>query len=154
MKTAAKVLGIVGGALAIIFSLWMVLGLWIANSYVGQTGVLDEAIQEAQDQLQDDLHGQEIPGMENFSGSFPNFFTNVYNLSMGIVLIFGIIGLLGGACGLVGGLLVNKNNILAGVLMLVGGVLTFSGCFTFIILVLGGIFALVKGKENPSPVVQ
>jgi hypothetical protein len=147
MKTAARVLGIVGGALAIIICIWTIAGIAIADGFVNQSNIINEAINEAQESIQD----QDIPELDSLPSALPNLITGSYNLGIGLAITFGILGLIGGVLGLIGGILVPKNNVLAGVFMLVGGVLTFSGCITFILLVLGGIFALVKGKEPLVP---
>ena len=55
--------------------------------------------------------------------------------------------------GLTGALLVKKNNVLAGVLMLVGcamALFTFFGFLGFLLMLLGGIFALVKDSSQPQ----
>lgn len=65
-----------------------------------------------------------------------------------------------GVLGVVGGILVKKKKILSGVLMLIGAVASFFtiwGIIVAILLLLGGIFALVNEPKNAvpaAPVVQ
>jgi len=128
MKKAAMVLGIVGGSLAILIALvYLLIGIISAATFTALSGV---------------------EGFDRYGGYQAGDFATYLPLFAGVIL-----GFLGGGLGLAGGILVPKRNVMAGVFMLVGSVVTALYCITFILLVLGGIFALVKEKENATPAV-
>ena len=72
------------------------------------------------------------------------------------VLLGTVLGILGaGVPGLVGGIIVKRKNVAAGVLMIVSAALSIFAYFNFIsiiLFVLGAIFALIKEQPvNPYP---
>lgn len=65
--------------------------------------------------------------------------------------IFGIVGVAGAVSAIIGASIVFKKKILSGILMFAGaisGLYSLLGIFTFIILLLGGIFAMIKDKPH------
>ncbi len=138
MRKASMVLGIIGGSLAIFVALFTMLG-GVAFSYLGQTDVWTENIEEA---TKDDS----VFDAETVTAAFegPKFAANVFLVIGAVIFISGVLGIIGGA-------IVNKNNIAAGVLMLLGGMIalfTLWAFISFILLLLGGIFALVKDTSG------
>jgi hypothetical protein len=143
MRKASSVLGIVGGALALACA---------AIGIVG--GVLLTAF--APDFFQ------------NFSGFFrndfmpgnmPSFMGFAWQAGGIVIIVVSVMMLAVGVLALMGGNLVKKNNVKAGVLMLVGGgisMFTGYGWVITVLCVLGGIFALVKEKspDNAPPPPQ
>ncbi len=120
MKTASMVLGIVGGAIAIITGLLYAFGL---SAFLG--GFFE--------------------GFARSSDSFDfSYLSNLYNT---LFIVFGIVCTLSGVLGLIGGIIVKKHNIAAGVMMIVAAVMSIS----FILFLLGGIFALMKEKPQYAP---
>jgi hypothetical protein len=80
---------------------------------------------------------------------------DVFSMGGGIVLGAGVLAAVAGILGLVGGCIVRKKSTAAGVLMIVAGALCLVAFFNFVsmvLLVLGGIFALIK--ERPRPTAQ
>ena len=131
------VLGIIGGVLAILLALLFIAG-----------GVF---FSQAFPALMESNMDYEMDSDYNYS--FDNDDFEGLDLVGYIYGGLGIVVLIGGVLGLVGGLLVNKNNVLAGVLMLIGGVMIIYLVLLFILLLLGGIFALVKDNSvtnNPE----
>lgn len=132
MRKASKVLGIVGGIIAILISIVALVG-WILF-----TAVITEAV-ETTDEGELTLQSESITIDDEFSEK-----STVVNFAiLGIASVLLISGILG----IVGGILVKKRNVVAGILMILGGILAFTtmyGIIASILLILGGIFALVK----------
>lgn len=144
MRKASKVLGIVGGAVSLLFALLCIIG-----------GIVFMATDTS---IFTDLFDNMYMDMGFASNMFMNWTAGI----LGIVLIvFGVLNVVGGVLGLVGGLMVNKKNVTAGVLMIVSAGLSLlltGNWLTMILCTLGGIFALVKEKppvpQLPQPPVQ
>lgn len=140
MRKASKVLGIVGGAVSLLFALLCIIGgiVFMATD----TSIFTE--------LFDNMYMD----MGFASGMIMNWTASI----LGVVLIvIGVLNAVGGVLGLVGGLMVDKKNVTAGVLMIVsaGLSLLLSGNWlTMILCTLGGIFALVKEKPPVPPLPQ
>ena len=137
MRKASSVLGIIGGAWSLLMELISVVaGIFIIS--LNSHGMWDFV-------RQFDIN---IPffGDKLFDWSFDIF---------GIIVI--IIGVLNAGCGvlgLVGGNMVRKNNITAGILMIVAAGLSLiitGNFFSMVLFTLGGIFALVKEKPPVAP---
>lgn len=134
MRKASHVLGMVGGCLALVSAGFRILG-----------GVLMA------------VGGPVV--FREFAGYFSRLtFDNIpsgFMQSMaagigGIVFVFlGVVSVASGVLGLAGAAAVAKNNVRAGVLMLVGAGLCMmtGGGPVLLLLLLGGIFALVKEKK-------
>lgn len=116
MKTASMVLGIVGGALKIFGALILLL----------ISGIMFPAILSSV--------GRDIQNVQVF-----NLITTIYNI---LAIPLGI----GGILGLIGGLIVKKNNTTGGILMIIGTVLGLD-----VLLLLGSIFAFIKEKQPVPP---
>jgi hypothetical protein len=126
VKTAAVVLGIVGGALDALLALFaMVFGGLAANV----------------------LLNAGVPGLEDLAASGVTS-----SMLTGIIIVAGLIILLMGAVGIIGGVVTRKNPTVGGILMLVAGVLNlFCGWIGMVIgalLITGGILALVAAAET------
>ena len=143
MKKAGMVLGIIGGAISILICIMMLFGLTIGGMALQKEGVVDQAINEAQRQLDEQ-------GFENRVeiGPFSNVIGNFIGFGFGIAIFFGIIGLAGGVLSLIGGIRIEKNNVLSGIFMCVAAVLTIWLFIPFVLSLLGGIFALVQTKPQ------
>lgn len=120
MRKASMILGIVGGVIAVLISLFLIFVvspkapqiLSSQNfSYYSQTIPMDEFVKIVQD----------------------------------IYTALGITGIIGGVLGFVGGILVKRKNVIAGVLMIIG---TLLSCINPLILV-GAILAFIREK-HPS----
>ena len=132
MKTSSMVLGIIGGAISILFGLFLVLGgvaflddsIW-EDTYNNYDGVISES---------------EL--METNSMAGTTF------LSMGICSV------VAGILGLVGGCIVKRKNVASGVMMIIAAVLSIFGFFnlvSIVLFVLGGIFALKRETQPVMP---
>lgn len=120
MRTASMILGIVGGAIAILSGIILILfGAYFAD-------------------------GSFFGGFDYYN-NLDFFYNNFYAIMFTAYLMFGIIGIAAGGVGLAGGIIVKKKNTVAGVLLIIAAVFTFSIPF-----ILAAIFALVKEKE-PAP---
>lgn len=119
MKTASMVLGIVGGALAILSGIMLIL----VGAYF--------------------IDGSLFFGGFDYNDSFDGFYNSFTSIMFTVYLVLGILSIVAGALGLTGGIIVKKKNVTAGILLIISAVLTFS-----IPLILAAIFALVKEKES------
>jgi Protein of unknown function (DUF4064) len=132
MKNASMVLGIIGGAIAIVYGLFLVLGgavfmntsMWENNYNTSKS--MSDVVPESQ-------YIQETT-------------------TAGIVFLsFGIGSAIAGALGLIGGIIVKKKNVASAVMMIIAGGLSFLAFYnvlSMILLILGGIFALMKEPQN------
>ena len=144
MKRAAMVLGIVGGSLAILISLFYLLTFGFIYS-IGPTEHFEYKSDE-----EFGPGGGEWDSFQDTADYSPFARNSDFYSALPLLLFFGL-GIIGGGLGLAGGILVPKKSVLGGVFMCVAAVLTALFCVTFIVLLLGGIFALVKGKDGPAP---
>lgn len=118
MKTASMVLGIVGGAFAIIGSICLILFL-------------------------DPLMNFIYTSMPNVSGYNSQAAIDMaFSMMRTIYFVLGIVMFIGGALGLIGGIIVKNNNTTAGVLMIIGTVLGGN-----LLLLVGAIFAFIREKQ-------
>lgn len=118
MKTASMVLGIIGGAFAILFGLLLIF-------------IISPRVPEIMN----------TPYFSNYSQSIPldtmqNWLQNIYT-GMGIFMC------IGGILGFIGGIIVKNNNTAAGIIMIIGTVLS---CINLLILV-GAILAFIREKR-------
>lgn len=79
------------------------------------------------------------------------------NMARGVVWIIAGLVVVGGVLGIVGGALVKRNNVLGGIFMLVAAFLGSPVVIPFIVLLIGGILALINEKPpvrapQPPPV--
>ncbi len=139
MRKASMILGIIGGVAAILVGLLAISGgVFFNNAY---PEIMDEIESE----------GAYPVELEQAAG-FEAGTKLAGQLFMGI----GYVILAAGVMGLIGGIVVNKNNIIAGVLMLISSVVTFFtvwAILSFILFLLGGIFALIKDDSAAQPVM-
>ena len=136
MKKASHILGLIGGVLALVCAAaCMVIGLLIVLFAPALAGVIASF-----------LHGPEA----NLPGLF-GLFTQIGGIA---VIIAGLAMAAVGVLALVGARHVGRNNVKAGVLMLVAAglsLLTGYGWVITVLCVLGGVFALVKEKAPDAP---
>ncbi len=152
MRTASLVLGIVGGVLAVIFGVMCIIGGIVAGSFVGHVDELNTALENWDTMTNDDWNINDsdiqIDGYENVYNSF-------LGLGASIIYVIGGFSIVGAALGIIGGALVKKKNVVAGILMLVASVpslFTGFGIIASILLIIGGILALIPEKPSASPV--
>ncbi len=67
------------------------------------------------------------------------------------LFVFCTLGIAGGIAGVIGGALVRRNRKAAGVLMLAGGAASLITIFGPMLLITGGVLALVPGKSVMEP---
>jgi len=140
MRTASMVLGIVGGCIALIFVLIAVFGA------VMFTTVIPE-IENSE------LFSENIDDMDSYDKGFiesTRIGGTMFSVMGGVMFLCAVLGIVGGA-------LAKKKNVAAGVLMLVGAVISFFsvwGIFFAVLLLLGGIFALVRDRKSDTTVAQ
>ncbi len=138
MRKVSKVLGIVGGVLSLVMGVLCILGGVLLMTF--GSGIMTDIIQ----------HFSKINTFDT-----PGFIFDFSAQISGVVMIFvGFFSAASGVLGLIGGTMVLKNNVTAGVLMIVAagiGLLLSGGWIATILLILGGIFALVKEKQPQAP---
>jgi len=132
MKNTSMVLGIIGGGIAILFGLFLMFGgMMYLNTSTWQN------IYNASEGLRNSISESEYIQLATTGGA--------------VFLGFGIASVIAGALGLIGGIIVKKNNVAAGVIMLIAAglsVLVFFNVVSMILFILGGIFALKKEPQN------
>lgn len=149
MRTASLVLGIVGGVLAIIFGIVSLVIAGTADIFIpGGYSYYDDYMDEFNDALE-----EFSDGYYDFDFDYDYSWDIATQAARGYVTymyIVGPLGIIGGILGIVGGAIVKKKNILAGVFMIVGCLLSSLsgwGLFGGIPLLVGGILALIKDKR-------
>jgi hypothetical protein len=136
MKTASMVLGIIGGAISIIFGLLLILG---------GVSFMDDGLWE---DVYDYTDGYEKMSLQAAAIQSPTGIFGTLFLSMGISAVAA------GALGIAGGCIVKKKNIAAGVMMIIAAaisVFAFFNLITVILFILGGVFALKKEPPAMPP---
>ncbi len=155
MKTAGMVLGIIGGAIAIICSIAIIIGMAIGGAAL-QSDQADQALDMLQQEIEQNsgFYSDETipPQAQDFfrRDNFPDFARSMVGLGLGAVLAFGIIGLIGGVLGLIGGIVIKSKPVLSGVFLIIGAVCTASYCFTFILMGIAAVFAFIKQQPPAS----
>ncbi len=130
MKTASMVMGIIGGSLALLIALFLILG---------GAAFLNRSLWEF-DSGYDDWEWNTREAMD--AGR---------NVGGGLFITFGVLSAIGGAMGLIAGIIVKKSNVAAGVLMIISAVICLIVFFNFvsmILFILGAVFAFVKEKPQ------
>jgi hypothetical protein len=129
MKTASMVLGIVGGAIALILALIFII---ISVNFRGP-----DAPWLGEENIPDD----EVRADSGLAGEIA-------------FLVAGCIAFTAGALGLAGGLIAKRRHVAAGVLMLVAAALSpfsYYNVVSMILLVIGAIFALKRPHKATAP---
>ncbi len=163
MRTASLVLGIVGGIIAILYGLILILGgsilmssnLW-ENAYDewSSSGNWSGSLDSWDTNGDWGDGGWEYHYHVDMPEDVPEWvFTDVIPMGGGIVIGGGILAAVAGIVGIIGGSMAKKRNVAAGIMMIVAGALCMVAFFNFVslvMLVLGGIFALIKEKQKPA----
>ena len=134
MRKASKILGIIGGTLAVIIALFAMLGGAIFTSFE-QAEVWSEGMESVI--ATDDTSDTQVIDDESMVA---HFVSRVFFILGAFILIMGVMGVVAGA-------IVNKHNVASGILMIVASAALFFtvwGFISFVLLLLGGIFALIK----------
>jgi protein-S-isoprenylcysteine O-methyltransferase Ste14 len=156
MKTASVVLGTVGGILALICAILILLGSAFFNVILNQIYEEEKFYSESENEDSeldaDDLKKYKLDDAKAEDDDESTVTDEqIKNFMSWFGIIYGLFVLTAGLLGVISVFFVNTKNVLAGVLMLVGGIIMFITLWGFIIavmLVLGGIFALVNGKNS------
>ena len=146
MRTASMVLGIVGGVLAIIFAIIVILIGYSASYFIDSVDSMDS------DEWHLRFEDQDIHFETDMNANIPDFASKTVR---SIVWIPAILSFAGAALAIIGAVFVKKKNTMAGVLMIVAAVLSFFtavGFLASVILVVGGILALVPENKGPLTV--
>lgn len=159
MKTASLVLGIVGGALAIIFAIFYLLGGAIVNTganYVKDIDDLGGAMDDLANQLEDQGWTVDDSNVDWESDVDWSSLDSAVDVGIGAVTawlyVAGILSIVGGVLGIIGGAIVKKKNIVSGVLLIIAAVLscfTVIGIISGVVLALAAVFAFIKDKSAP-----
>ncbi len=147
MKTASMVMGIIGGSIALIVALVMIVAGAAFYSITDYS--LSDWSNQWNFEYSDSLGGYDFQlnpsSLTGFAG--------------GAIIFFAILSLFAGVLGLVGGIIAKKRNVAAGVLMIIAAPLSLFGYFnllSMILFILGAVFAFVKEKPQyvPAPYQQ
>ncbi len=137
MRTASLVLGIVGGCIALVIALFVIFGGVVFSTVV--PSIDNSEFYTEYDDVEYDRESMETSS--KIAGT--------------VFIVMGSILFVSAILGIVGGIFVKKKNVLAGIFMLVGAaisIFTLWGFMASLLLLLGGIFALVKERNNASAV--
>ncbi len=186
MRTAGMVMGIVGGAFAILVSILLLFGSAVFSSSNFWDGmyypdydlnswdeeyddIFDDSYEYDYDDLLDDNYEYDLDDLldddyfaydDNNDGIYDDvqIFSDSKQAAQTVLgamfLIPGIIAAVAGVMGLVGGIIVKKKNVLAGVLMIIAAVLSlfsFFNIISMVLFILGGVFALMRERQNAMP---
>ena len=153
MRKASMILGIIGGVIAILVALFAILGGLIFRTAVPslmESDIYDEMITEYNEEMSDKIDGEiYTPDVDDFTEGYKVAGYMFIGIG-GIIFISGLLGIIGGA-------IVKKNNIAAGIMMLIGSCITLFtlwSILSFPLLLLGGIFAFVKDNTVNQVQVQ
>jgi hypothetical protein len=138
MKTASMVLGIVGGALLIIYMLFSAFIMFSITSIFE-----DEYYYEDDDY--ENMLSREIDGHEDAES-----LSVISDPAFAPLFFLGITGLISGGLGITGGILVRSRNTAAGILLIVAAVTSLSFFLSTICFILAAIFAFVREKPKPA----
>ena len=161
MRTAGMVMGIVGGAIAILLSILLIFGSVVFTNYRSW----DNSFYNDDWNYDDYLDSWDSLDSYDYNFDFNNYLTDdiAYNdvesmsqtIAGGIFLLFGIGSAIAGILGLVGGLIVKKKNVAAGVMMIIAAALSLIcilNIISMVLFILGGIFALMRDRQQQPQV--
>lgn len=178
MRTASMVLGIVGGAIALILAIVLFIGSsfvaavpwseynnfdWNYSDSSGfdwSTDSSDSSDWEWNDSTSSDELNNLLDSLKNNDSDYntdslaevPGV---VQNMVGTVLLVPAICALIAGVLGLIGGIIVKKKNVAAGVLMIISAVLSLISFFNIIsmaLFIVGGVFALMRDRSKQQPV--
>lgn len=146
MKKAFKVLGIIGGAIAIMCSVLLIVTMAVSSAAINN-GAVETALNEAVQHIDPGVHTffDDFPGITQ--GDLAQIIRMGIGAGFGAVMAFAIIALIGGALALAGGI-IRGNDTLSGIFLTIGAVFTAPYCVTFILLCLASIFAFIQPKQQ------
>lgn len=135
MRTTSRVLGIIGAAISILFGLFLILGgAAFMNSSIW------ESAYNSSDALNDIMTQSDYVEQ---------------NVTAGMVFLsFGMGSVAAGILGLVGGLIVTRKNMAAGVMMIIAAVLslfTFFNLVSMTLFIIGSVMALKREPQFVMP---
>lgn len=155
MRTAGMVMGIVGGAIALIFAILIIFGgLTFMN-----LGIWDGSYEYNYD-FGTDLNIDSLDDLDNLhlDFDFDDYASDndVYRdaqemgfaIASTVVLIFGVCTGIAGVLGLIGGCIVKKKNVTAGVLMIIAAVLSLFNIISLALFILGAVFSLMRDRSK------
>lgn len=151
MRTASMVLGIVGGVLAIIFAIIFIMSGAVMSTGVDVVNDLDGLVVDIEGEDGNSVH---VDLTENSSELFDTMAGSMVRAAQTWIWIAAILSLVGAVLAIIGGAVVKKKNVLAGIFMIIAAVLclfTGLGFIATIVLILSAIFAFVKDNSQPQP---
>jgi len=169
MRTASKILAIMGGVFAIIFAvIFLLISLFLSQIIDTVLGGVDIAVEDPRIQWGDYIISYDgktvtaesdsvvlyVKNMENLIGTATGATQGAVNIAL--YTIAGL-SLLGGLMGIYSGVTVHRKNTSAGILMVCAGLLsllTVIGIYASLLLIVGGFFAVVplrpRRKNEPD----
>ncbi len=134
MRTTSRVLGIIGAAISILLSMLLLFG---AVSFLN-TSIWENRYDES------DAFDDVMPKSQ---------YVKETSLAGGVFLVFGIAAVAAGVLGLVGGIIVKKKNVAAGVMMIIAAVVSLFTFFNVASMTLFIIGAVMAFKREPQMVM-
>ena len=146
MRKTSKILAVIGGILAILASF----ALFTAGALAKQ--ITPDLLQDTDQQFTEmDETSDNFSYNSNIDESGWKFLSGLFAIGGNILIVMGAGLTLAGVAGIVSAFFIAKSNIASGVVMLISAfvcLLTSIGFFSFILLTLAGIFALVKDSSQ------
>ena len=163
MRTAGMIMGIIGGAIALLFAIliifggltFMNLGIWDGSYNYNYdydfdfNSDFDSDLNFGSFNNLDDLNFDNYDFDDELDNDFYESAENMGRAVAGTVfLVFGILTAIAGVLGLVGGLIVKKKNVAAGVLMIIAAVLSLFNIISMALFILGAVFSLMRDRSK------
>lgn len=154
MRTAGMIMGIVGGAFALLFAVLLILGSVAITNLVPWNNTYEYDYDYDDFNNWNDFNDyDDFSNWDDFNDYDNNFISNstARNIAGTVFLIPGICGVIAGVMGLVGGIIIRKKNVASGVLMIIAAVLSlicFFNIVSMVLFILGGVFALMRDRQK------
>lgn len=148
MRTAGMIMGIVGGAFALLFAVLLILGSVAITNLSPWNNTYGYEYDYDYDYDYDDFNNWD--DFNQYDNDIISDST-ARNIAGTVFLIPGICGAIAGVMGLVGGIIIRKKNVASGVLMIISAVLSlicFFNIVSMVLFILGGVFALMRDRQK------
>lgn len=153
MRTAGMVMGIVGGAIALVVAVFLILGSVAVTNLAPWNNTYEYNYDYDDDFSNWDDDNEFSSWDDDFKQDLISETQDVAkNVAGTMFLVPGIIAAVAGIMGLVGGIIVKRKNVATGVLMIIAAVLSLFSFFnivSMVLFILGGVFALMRERQNP-----
>lgn len=134
MRTTSRILGIIGSALAILFGSMVMLSALFPDSSLSDGFYFDDSFDTV-------ALAEPLPDLSSGSTFWDNVDVSLFSFSCAAVA--------GGLLGIVGSIIVTRQNTVAGTLFIIASVASFTTLVATVLFIIAAVYALKK----PQPVV-